>query len=451
MKIVIIGCGRIGKTVLHNLIQEGHTITIIDENKDTIETLIEKYDVMGIVGNGASLEIQNEAKVKNADLVIALSFSDELNILACLVANKLGAKNTIARVRNPEYRQQVQDMKEELGLSLVVNPEKETAEEIFNIINLPSVNKIEHFAKGRVNLIQLTIEKDSILANETLSSLNKKIQSKVLICAVIRNEEVTIPNGTFMLKAGDEIHITADAESLGEFLREVNLVKEPLKKIIIVGGSKIAHYLAEKLSSKRYKVKLIENDKKRAEELAELLPKVTIVNGDGTNHDLLTEVGIESCDAFVSLTGIDEENIIVSMYANKVKVRKTITKVNRENLMSMVKDLGITNTISPQNTVASKVISYVRAVTNKRGSNIKTLYRLVDNKVEALEFVAKKKGSFFDKPLKDLKIKKDCLVACIIRDNEVIIPNGMSTIKLNDNVIVITTHKNFDDLTDIFD
>lgn len=451
MKIVIIGLGTIGKTILKNLSSEGHTITIIDEEKNKIENLIERYDVMGVVGNGASMDIQNEAGVADAELVIALTRSDEMNILACLVAKKVGAQNTIARVRNPDYRKQIIEMKDDLGISMVVNPERETADEIFNIVNLPSVAQIEHFAEGKVSLVEVVVDKNCSLIGETLISLGKKLNTKVLICAVQRGDEVIIPSGHFMIQEGDRIHFTSNAKMLGDFLRETNLVKSPLKNIMIVGGGRIGYYLADSLSKKRYAVKLIEHHMEQAEELAEQLPRVTVVCGNGTQHDLLLEEGIEAMDAFVALTDIDEENIIVSMFANKKSVKKTITQIKSDDLYGMLDELGIENNVSPKQIVASRIISYIRALANTVGSNVLTLYRLVNNQVEALEFSAKKQESFYNKPLKELKLKRNCLIACIIRQNEVIIPNGDAQIQLGDNVVVVTTHKNFDDLTDVFE
>lgn len=451
MKIVIIGLGTIGGTVLKNLAEEGHSITLIDEDKERIESLIEKYDVQGVVGNGACMDIQKEAGVNDADLVIVLTISDELNILACLVAKKIGAKNTIARVRNPDYRKQIMKMKDDLGIAMIVNPERETANEIFSLINLPSVAQIEHFAKGRVSLVEIVAERGCTLIGETLISLGKKLTSKVLICAVQRGGEVIIPSGNFRIEEGDKIHFTSDAKALGDFLSEVNLVKSPFKNIMIVGGGRIGYYLAGTLSKKKYAVKMIESNLSHAEELADLLPHVTVICGNGTQHDLLLEEGIEAMDVFVALTDNDEENMILSMFANKKKVRKSITKINSDDLYDMLDDLGINNNVSPKHIVAGRIISYIRALANARGSNVLNMYQLVNDRVEALEFCAKKREEIYDKPLKKLNIKNDCLIACIIRENEVIIPDGDSEIKLGDNVIVVTTHKNFDDLTDVFE
>ena len=451
MNITIIGLGTIGRTILKSLSKENHTITIIDENENKIEDLIEKYDVFGVVGNGACIDIQKEAKVKSSDLVIAMTNSDELNILACMVAKKVGAANTVARVRNPDYSKQIIDMKDELGISMVVNPEKDTADEIFNLINLPSVDQVEHFAKGKVLLVEITADAGCSLIGETLITLGKKLSSKVLICAVERDGEVIIPSGNFLINEGDKIHFTSNASSLGKFLKEINLVQSPLRNVMIAGSGKIGYYLANELSNHKYKTKLIESDKKTAEELAEMLPKVTVIHGKCTRQDILIEEGIEAMDAFVALTDVDEENMIGSMFANKMKVKKAITQIRADGLYDMLDELGIENNVSPKNIVANRITRYIRALANKRGSNILTLYRLVNGQVEAIEFCAKKKERIYDRPLRELKIKQNCLIACIIRNGKVIIPDGNSHITLGDNVIVVTTHKNFDDLTDIFD
>lgn len=451
MKIIIIGLGSIGKTILARLSQEDHTITIIDERRELVENLTERYDISGVVGNGARMDIQQEAGVPEANLVIALTRNDELNIFACMVAKRLGVKHTVARVRNPDYRNQITHMKDDLGISMVVNPEWETAEEIFNLINLPSVCHMEHFAKGKVLLVAIIAKKGCPLIGESLISIGQKFRSRVLVCAVQRGSHVTIPGGNFVIQEEDRIHITADARNLNGFLEEAGLINSPVKRVMIVGGGRIGYYLADTLSQKKYRVKLIEENLAKAEDLADTLPGVTVIRGNGTKHDLLAEEGIEAMDAFVALTDIDEENMIVSMFANKMRVPRTITQIKNDDLFGMLDELGIDNTVSPRRVVASRIVSYARALANSRGSNVLTLYQLVNNEVEALEFAAKKPERIYDKPLKALKIKKNCLIACIIRENEVIIPNGDSTIQLGDNVVVVTTHKNFDDLTDAFE
>ena len=451
MKIVIIGLGTIGRAILKSLSGEDHTITIIDENKEKVDKLIERYDVQGVVGNGASLDIQREARVKDADVVIALTKRDEHNVFACFVAKKLGVNNTIARVRTPEYRHQIHEMKDELGISMIVNPERDTATEIVNLISLPEIVNVDRFAMGRVLLVEIVVEKDCGLVGETLISFGKKIKTKVLICAVERGNEVIIPTGNFEIKEGDRIYFTSDAKSLRDFLSEIRIVKSPLKNIMIVGGNKTGYYLADELSKKKYNVKLIESDKIVAEELAETLPKVTIINGNGAQHDVLIEEGLEAMDAFIAITDDDQENMVVSMFANKVKVRKTITQIKSDDLYDMLSELNVGINVSPKDIVANRIISYIRALENTIGSNVLTLYQLVDNRVEALEFLAKSQGKFYNIPLRELNIKDNCLIACILRGTEVIVPDGNTTIQLGDNVIVVTTHKKFDDLTDIFD
>lgn len=449
MNIVIIGLGNIGKTILHSLADDDHTITIIDENKSTVEDLIEKYDVQGVVGNGACLDIQKEAGMADADMTIVLTKSDELNVFACLVAKKLGVKNTVARVRNPEYRRQIGIMKDQLGISMIVNPEMDTATEIYNLINLPEIAKVEHFASGRVLLVEIVAEKECALIGETLYSIGKNIGTKVLICAVQRGDKIVIPSGNFVIEEGDRIHFTSDARALRDFLSDIHIVKSRLRNIMIVGGNRIGYYLADELSKKKYNIKLIEKDEALAEELADSLTRVTVIKGNGTRHSLLLEEGIEAMDAFVALTDSDEENMIVSMFANKMKVKKTITKIKSDDLNDMLFEIGVKNNVSPKDIVANRIISYIRAIENSKGSNLLTLYRLVDGQVEALEFLAKRQEKICDRPLRELKLKDNCLIACIIRENKVIIPNGNDSIKLGDNVIVVTTHKNFDDLTDI--
>lgn len=449
MNIVIIGLGNIGKTILHNLADDDHTITIIDENKNTVEDLIERYDVQGVVGNGACLDIQKEAGMADADMTIVLTKSDELNVFACLVAKKLGVKNTVARVRNPEYRRQIGIMKDQLGISMIVNPEMDTATEIYNLINLPEIAKVEHFAGGRVLLVEIVAESGCSLIGETLYSIGKSIGTKVLICAVQRGDKIVIPSGHFVIEEGDRIHFTSDARALRDFLSEIHIVKTRIHNIMIVGGNRIGYYLADELSKKKYSIKLIEKDDALAEELADSLPRVTVIYGNGTRHSLLLEEGIEAMDAFVALTDSDEENMIVSMFANKMRVKKTITKIKSDDLGDMLSEIGVKNIVSPKEIVANRIISYIRAIENSKGSNLLTLYRLVDGQVEALEFLAKRQERICDKPLRELKLKDNCLIACIIRENKVIIPDGNDSIKLGDNVIVVTTHKNFDDLTDI--
>lgn len=450
MNIVIIGLGGIGRTALKSLAAEGHTITVIDENKPLVEELIETFDILGVVGNGACMDIQREAGVPQADLVIAFTRNDEQNIFACLVARRLGAGHTVARVRNPDYQSQIMQMREDLGISLVINPEYETAAEIFHLINLPSVSGMEHFAEGKVLLVEITAAEGSPLVGESLLSLRRKLHAKVLVCAVRRGDEVVIPGGSFVLRAGDRIHLTADPDNLNRFLAEARLSGPPLRTVIIAGGSRTAFYLADALSARRA-VKLIEPDAARADALAIALPRVSVICGPGTQHALLDREGIAGADVFVALTDADEENMIVSLFAAGRRVRKTIAKLEDEALSAMLDELGIASRISPRQIIADRIVSYARALANSAGSGVQTLYRLVNDRVEALEFIARGPSAILGRPLKELHIKSGCLVACIIRGRRVIIPDGDAVLMPGDAVVVVTTRKSFSDLSDVFE
>ena len=449
MRIIVIGCGTIGRNIVRHMRKEKHNIIVIDSNKDVVENLIERNDVLGVVGNGASIDILTEAGAKLADFVIAVTASDEINILACAVAKKLGATNTIARVRKPEYLNQNTIFKEEFGINMIINPELEAANEITNMLRLPGVIKIEQFGKNKANLIELLVEQKSFMAGETLISLAQKIRTKFIVCAVQRSGTVTIPSGNFLVRRGDHLHIIVEADKTEEFLKELNLLKDPIKKIIIIGGSMIAYYVCENLAKKNLNIFVIESKMERAKELAASLPNANIIYGDGTDHELLKEVGIDSCDASIALTNIDEENLLVSMYATQIDVRKVITKLKRDSFVSLFDDLGVASIVSPKDLVSFKIISYIRAFANQEGSNLVSMFRFANNKAEALEFQAKKKERFYNRPLKELKFKDNSLVACIVREGKVILPKGDDVIMADDHIIVVTLHEDFDDLTDI--
>ena len=449
MKIVIIGSGKVGRAIVEHISKEGHDLCVIDKNTKVVEELINSFDISGVLGNGASYEIQKKAEVDKADIVITTTSSDEVNILACLVAKKLGAKNTIARIRNHEYYQQVNFMKKDLGLSMIINPEQEAANEIVRMLDFPQALKIDTFSKGRISLIELFIGKDSPLVGDTLQVIRQKYPYQVLVCAVQRGENVFIPKGDFIIEANDKIHITAPRDEIVKFLSKLGYIDKKLSSVMVVGGGKISNYLVQKLVKNKYRVKVIEVDEKRCYELGELFPDATIICGDGADQDLLVDEGIESTDALVSLTGMDEENIIISMYASNIKVPKVISKVNRDGFAGMLQSTGIASVVSAKNIAAVRVVRYVRALSNSRGSNVVTLYKLVNNQVEALEFAVNSKALCIDKTLKELKLKKGILIAAIIRNNEVIIPDANSCIKLNDSVIVVTNNPYLDNLNDI--
>lgn len=449
MYIVIAGDGKVGSTLAEELSKEGHDIVVIDSNSKVVEESVDLYDIRGVCGNGASYQVQKEAGVDQADLLIAATSSDELNILCCLVAKKLGARHTIARVRNPDYSKQLAFFREELGLSMVVNPELEAAREIARILRFPSAIKIDFFAKGKVELAEVNIGEDSPLDGMPLYELQNRYRVKVLICAVQREQEVYIPDGGFVLKNGDKIHITASHAQLAAFLKGIGLFKERIRHVLIVGGGKIAFYLAYGLLDAGMHVTIVEQDEKRCVELSESLPKATVIQGDGTDPALLEEVGIGRTDACVSLTGIDEENILISMYAGQQKVDKVVTKINRTNFLQMLEKVGIESVVSPKKLTTDQIVRYVRAMQNSEGSSMTTLYRLVGNQVEAMEFLVLD-SRFTGVPLRELRIRKNILIACIIRENRMLLPSGDDTIAIGDTIILVTANRALRTFEDIF-
>lgn len=449
MKIVVIGDGKVGRTIIEHMSREGHEIVVIDKNPKVIDQIVDLFDVMGMCGTGTSYDTLKEAGVKKADVVIATTPSDEINLLSCVVAKSLGAKSTIARVRSHEYSKQVELMSQELEISMIVNPESEAATEILNIINFPEANKVETFRKGKLEIVELYIPENSPLVGLSLASLHAKFPVELLIGIVQRNGEVTIPNGSFVIAAKDKIHVVACRANLKSFLSKLGLEEMKLKDIMIIGGGKISLYLAQHLLKAKYKVKIIENNYERCLELSDLLPQATIIHGDGTDQSLLMDEGIKGIDAVVSLTGIDEENIIISMYAQKQEVKKVVAKINKTALSNILESVGVASVISPKDITADRILGYIRSTNNSRNSNIERLYKLADNQVEAVEFVAKAKSKVIDKPIKNLSLRPNTLIAAIIRDNEVFIPNGNSVIAEGDSVIIISKDRILYELNDI--
>ena len=387
--------------------------------------------------------------MQKADLLIAATSADEINMLACMVAKKLGAKHTIARVRDPQYQQQMFFLKEELGLSVVVNPEQSAASEISRLMRFVPAIKAEPFAKGRIDLVEFKVKENSPLDGVQLSDFYRQFKVKILVCAARRGEEVFIPKGNFIIRSGDKLTILAAPAEISSFFRTVGTFQRKVRDVMVVGGGRIAYYLARQLIETGIHVKIIEKDEKRCNQLFDLLPKATILHGDGTDHELLSEEGLDKTDALIALTGIDEENIILSMYANSLNVDKVVTKVNNARLAEMLAPMGIESVISPKEIAANRIISYVRAMTNATGSNVEMLYRLADNKVEALEFRVRESSRCIGVPLKDMPIKDDVLVGAIIRGGTCIIPGGDDVIKAHDSVIVVTTMNGLHELDNI--
>lgn len=449
MKIIIVGCGKVGMTITEQLSNEGHDLAVIDLNNGVIHDATNNFDVMGVVGNGASYNVQMEAGIEEADVLIAVTASDELNLLCCLIAKKAGNCNTIARVRNPMYNKEINFIKEELGLSMIINPEYAAATEISRILRFPTAIKIDTFAKGKVELLEFIIAEGSPLHNCSLIDVAKQLKTDVLVCAVERNEEVIIPNGSFVLHQGDVISIVAPPRNSRMFFKKIGVDTHQVKNAMIVGGGTIAYYLAASLLNMGIDVKIVEKNQERCEQLSELLPKAVIIHGDATNEDVLMEEGITHCEAFVSLTGIDEGNIFLSLFARNQSKAKIVTKINRISFDDIINTFNLGSLIYPKYITAEYIVRYVRAMQNSIGSNVETLYRIIDNKVEALEFVIRENNGIVGIPLEKLNLKNNLLIACINRRGSIIAPNGQTEIKVGDTVIIVTTQKGLQDIKDI--
>ncbi len=450
MKIIVLGAGKVGKTLIKHMSNEDHDIIVVDQNATKVEEVVNQFDVIGVVGNGGSYDILMEAGAQDANLIICVTASDELNILAGLMAKKMGTRHTIARVRNPDYSSQRDFMRNQLGFSMIVNPELETASEIRRVLSFPSAVKVDTFSRGKVELAEFFVEDHSRLNGVELSQLHKITKTNILICAVSHNEDVIIPDGNYAIKPGDHLYITGTHRDLSRFCLDIGVITTRIKNVIIVGGGKIAYYLSKQLSTQGIKVKIIEKDKNRCQVLAEKLPYVTIIHGDGSDDELLNEEGIENTDAVLALTGLDEENIVLSLSAKSLYHKKTIAKVTRMNYAGLSDVLKVDSIVAPKKIVASQIIRYVRAKMNKdNDSAVKTLYKIVDGEVEAIEFKVTEQFKYLHKTLNEMKIKEHVLVAAIIRENEVIVPKGNTTMELNDYVIIVSRGEIMKSLNDI--
>lgn len=450
MKIVIIGDGKVGYKLAVRLSEENYDIVLIDQNEGKLQEALTRMDIFCIPGNGADVEIQKQADVPHSDLVIACASTDELNMLTCLLARRLGAKHTIARVRNPIYYKQIGILKEDLHLSMTVNPELAASNEVLRILLFPEASKVETFMKGRVELVEYPLYEGSSLNGISLAEVYKKFQIKILVCAVKRGNEVYIPDGEFVLKTGDRLHIAAAHQDLRSFFKALGRKNSKIKNVLICGGGHVCFYLTLQLLQVGMQVKIIEQNKERCEELCELLPKATVIHGNAADQELLMEEGIANADAFVALTSMDEENIIMGLFAKSQGVPKIIAKVNEDTRAQMVEGMGIDSIISAKSAAADEILGYVRARNNSYSSaNVETLYRLVNGKVEALEFIIKKECEYTNIPLKNLPTKKNFLIACIGRRRQIIIPGGDDYLEVGDSVIIITKDHIISDLSDI--
>ena len=450
MNIIIVGCGKVGEKIAHMLCLENeHNITIVDTRSSVVNAVVNQYDVMGVIGSGTNLDTLTEAGVADADILIAVTASDEINLLTCLIARKAGKCQTIARVRKPEYNKEIDLFKEDLGLAMVINPELAAANEIARILRFPAAIKIDTFAKGRVEILKLRIDEASPLNNIKVADIISKLNCDVLVCGVERGDDAFIPRGDFVLEAGDYISIVTSITNETAFFKKAGIKAGKVKNTLIVGGGETGYYLAHKLLQTGIDVKIIENDTERCNTLCELLPKATIINGDGTDNNLLLEEGIGRTTSFVALTNIDEENILLSMFANTMSDGKIVTKINRIAYDNVISGLDLGTTIYPKNITAEHIVRFVRAIKNSMGSNIETMHMMLGGKAEALEFRIAQSSPLINIPLQDLNIKNGVLIACIHRKGRVIIPRGQDCILPGDTVVVITTLKGLGDIKDI--
>lgn len=451
MKIIVTGAGKVGYTVAEQLAGEGHDITIIDSNHEKISRASDDLDVIAIEGNGASLELLDEAGVRTADMLIAATGSDEVNMICCMAARKLGTRYTVARIRTPEYYGQSDFLRETMGLSMAINPDLEAAAEISRILQFPSATRVETFSHGRVDLVTYHIPEGSDLDGLRLKNIGSRYKAKVLICVVERGEEVLIPNGEYTLKSGDFISIAGPQPELSSFFMNAGAYKKPVRNVIIMGGSRISIYLTKLLNAAGIGVTIIERNMPKCDMLAELLPKAKIILGDATHRDVLMEEGLRNADAFVALSGYDEDNIIISMYAGTQGVSKVVAKVNEEHFTEMLDKTTLDSVICPKLLVAQQITRYVRAMQNASGSNVETLYRLVDGRVEALEFNVGEASRCTRSPLSDLNLKSGILIASVIRGGKSMIPDGHTQMLPGDRAIIITTTSGLGDLDAILE
>ena len=449
MNIIIVGCGRVGRSIAEQLNEEGHSVTVIDERYDALERIADTQNVMAIQGNGATYTVLHEAGIESADLLIAVTATDELNLYTCLLAKNAGIGSTIARVRNPEYIHDVEKIKGQLKLTLAINPEYTCASEISRLVKFPGAVKISSFAKGHVDFIKIRLNESTPISGKKVADCASILKGKVRIVFVERDGEVYIPNGDFVMQANDMVSFVAPSGAAAKLLKTLGTISNKGRSVFILGGSKIAFYLAKSLRESGIKVKIIESNYKRCEELSEALGDVVIIHGNGMNQELLISEGIEHADAIVALMDTDEENIIVSLFAKDINPSaKIITEIDNLSF-SIIDSLPLDSVIHPKHLTGQYIIQYVRAMQNSVGSNIETLYSICGDQAEALEFRAREENMAIGVPLSMLDLKDELQIACINRGGRIIIPSGKDSIELGDTVIVVTKHKGLFDLKDI--
>ncbi|SEL30914.1 trk system potassium uptake protein TrkA [Carnobacterium iners] len=448
MKIVIVGGGKVGEFLCVALSTEGNDVILIEKNSRILERIVNKTEIIGIVGNGANYDVQIEANVPECDVFIAVTEMDEINMIASIIAKKLGAKNTILRARNREYSSHIDFVRESLGITMLINPELEAAKHMANLIKFPSALSVESFVYGRVNMVELEINEKSKLANINLVEF-KNQHKDIMVMIVLRGEEAFIPFGESILQKGDRIYVTGGQKQLNKFYKAAGSYKEKIRSVMIIGGGRITYYLLSLLAPLKLNIKVIEHNEEKAIELSSHFPEVVVINGDGTDQTLLDEERMEMYDAVISLTGVDEENVINSMYAAKKDVKKIITKINRISLMKILGSVGLQSVITPKQIIANSIIRFVRSLEESEGSDVEALYRLAYDQVEVLQFKVKESSKIINIPLSQLNTKNNLLIAYIIRKKKVIFPDGKDVIKPKDYVVVVSSNSYFNDIDDI--
>ena len=451
MKIIIIGTGKVGFSLAEQLLNEKHDITIVDTQDSALRRATDALDIMSVKGNGVSTDTLREAGAEDADLLVAATNSDEVNMVCCLTAKHLGAKYTIARIRNPEYNLGLHELKKNMGIDMVINPENATAVEISRLLRFPSAANIETFCRGRVELMGFRLQEGDFLVNQPLHALSAQVkQLSLLVCAVDRDGEVTIPNGSFVPQVGDKLYLIGRPTSLDQFFRLLGRYSPKVKTVFIVGGGKISVYLTAILEKMKMRVKIVELSEKRCRLVSEMMPRTTVICGDGTDQELLESERMSAADAFVALTDRDEDNLIISLYAMQQGMHKVVTKCNRQNYTGIARAVGLDSVISPKLITAAQILQLVRGMQNSQGSVMNTLYRIADGKTEAMEFTVGPSTRHLNVPLRDLHLHKGILIAVIMRDGEIIIPEGSSCIQEGDSVIIISRDRPIQDLNNIY-
>ncbi len=450
MQIIVVGCGKVGRSIVAQLSKEdSNNVTVIDTNAQIIRNISTNYDVMGIVGNGSSFTILDQADLAHADMIIAVTERDEVNLLTCVIAKLNNDKiHTVARVRSPQYAGELNKLQKGLNLTMTINPEMEAAKEISRLLNFPSAIEIFSFARNRIDLLRFRVPPISVLVGRSLKDI-ADLTTNLLVCIIERNSNIMVPNGDTVIQQGDVLTIISMPRDAQIFFKKIGVRTNKCKNVMIVGGGQLSFYLSKLLLNNHANVTIVEQDMKRCEELVDALPGVTVDCGDGTEKELLEEEHLENMDGFVACTGLDEVNAILSLYAMKHVTRKVITKVNHVDFGDVIEGLQLDSIVNPKELTAQKIVHYVRAAGNSMESNVETLYKLMNGRVEALEFLLEKESSIIGIKLVDLKLKPNVLIAGIVRDGKLIIPGGQDVFQVGDTVIVVTTHLGFREIFDI--